>query len=101
MSTAPAAMQSAARLLPVIEALAGYAISGVSNGRLATEVKLDAAAVTRATQTLIDYGWARKDEHTGLFHPTPAMGRVFARVLQDISSAEQKLRDQSISFTRL
>lgn len=92
---------AAAKVLDVLDALSGYAVRGVSNTALATQLKLSASTVTRAMDVLIDRGWARKDEATGHFHPTPRMGRVFGRVLADIDHAEQGIAEIRNNFTRI
>lgn len=99
MSAESSTMQSATKLLRVVEALSGYAVSGVSNKTLGSGLQLDNAFITRAMQTLIEFGWARKDESSGLFHPTPRMGQVFGRVLNDIAKAERQLADVKHSFS--
>ena len=91
---------AAAKVLEVLEALSGYAVSGVSNTALARLLAMSAPNVTRAIGVLVDKGWARKDEATGHFHPTPRMGRVFGRVLSDIDRAEQELSETRHNFTR-
>lgn len=91
---------AAEKVLDVLDALAGHAVKGVSNTTLAQQLKLGASTVTRSMATLIDKGWARKDETTGLFHPTPRMAQVFGRVLADIDRAEQQLADVKNRFTR-
>ena len=91
---------AAAKVLEVLEALSGYAVSGVSNTALARLLAMSAPNVTRAIGVLVDKGWARKDEATGHFHPTPRMGRVFGRVLADIDRAEQELSETRHNFTR-
>lgn len=91
---------AAAKVLEVLEALSGYAVSGVSNTALARRLAMSAPNVTRAIGVLVEKGWARKDEATGHFHPTPRMGRVFGRVLADIDRAEQELSETRHNFTR-
>lgn len=91
---------AAAKVLEVLEALSGYAVSGVSNTALARRLAMSAPNVTRAIGVLVEKGWARKDEVTGHFHPTPRMGRVFGRVLADIDRAEQELSETRHNFTR-
>lgn len=88
------------RVLDVLDALAGFAVSGVSNSTLARQLGLAPSAITRAIDTLIEKGWARKDESTGHFHPTPRMGQVFGRVLADFDRAEQRLIEARQRFTR-
>ena len=92
---------AAAKVLDVLDALSGYAVRGVSNTALATQLKLNASTVTRAMDVLIERGWARKDDATGHFHPTPRMGRVFGRVLADIDRAEQGIAEIRNNFTRI
>ena len=75
-------------------------MSGVSNTALSRQLNLSASAVTRAINVLEEKGWARKDETTGHFHPTPRMGRVFGRVLADLDRAEQALASIRHNFTR-
>ena len=88
------------RTLDVLEALCGFAARGASNADLAAAVKTSPPNVTRAMAQLIEKGWARKDETTGHFHPTPRMGRVFGRVLADLDRAEQALATIRHNFTR-
>lgn len=91
---------AAIKVLEVLDALSGYAVSGVSNTALSRQLNLSASAITRAMGVLIEKGWARKDETTGHFHPTPRMGRVFGRVLADIDRAEQAVASVRHNFTR-
>lgn len=91
---------AAIKVLDVLDALSGYAVNGVSNTALSRQLNLNASAITRAMGVLIEKGWARKDETTGHFHPTPRMGRVFGRVLADLDRAEQSLAAIRHNFTR-
>ena len=91
---------SAIKVLEVLDALSGYAVTGVSNTALSKQLNLTASAITRAMGVLIEKGWARKDETTGHFHPTPRMGRVFGRVLADLDRAEQAIAEVRHNFTR-
>lgn len=91
---------AAEKVLDVLDALAGYAVRGVSNTALAQHLNLNASTITRSMEILVKKGWARKDETTGLFHPTPRMAQVFGRVLADIDRAEQQLADIKNRFTR-
>lgn len=91
---------AALKVLDVLDALSAHTVSGVSNTALSRQLNLSASAVTRATNVLIEKGWARKDETTGHFHPTPRMGRVFGRVLADLDRAEQAIAEVRHNFTR-
>ena len=88
------------KALDVIEALSGCAVQGVSNGALAKGLGLSPSTVTVTMQKLIGKGWARKDDATGLFHPTPKMGQVFGRVLADIDKSERQIAELKHNFTR-
>ncbi len=91
---------SAEKVLVLVDALAGCVVNGASNGSLAKSLGLTPSTVCVLMKTIIDRGWARKDENTGLFHPTAKMGQVFGRVLADIDKAEQKLAEIKHNFTR-
>jgi DNA-binding IclR family transcriptional regulator len=89
---------AAHKMLDMVEALAAYPVTGISNSSLAKHLGCPPSWVTINMATLITKGWARKDEGNGLFYPTPAMGRVFGRVMADISAAEQRLADIKHNF---
>lgn len=92
--------RSAMKVLDALDYIAGFAVTGVSNATLSKQLGLPPSSTTRAMQMLIDKGWARKDETTGHFHPTPRMGRVFGRVLADLDRAEQVIAEVRHNFTR-
>ena len=89
---------AAEKMLDLVEALAAYPVTGVSNSALAKQLSCPPSWISLNMPSLVKKGWARKDEGTGLFHPTPAMGRVFGRVMADISAAEQRLADIKHNF---
>ena len=99
MSTPANTTKAAAPVLQVLEALCGYAATGATNKDLAEACKTTAVAITRATATLIAYGWCRKNEETGRFYPTPQFSRLTFRVADDFQRAEQRLQDQRQSMT--
>ena len=88
------------KVLDALDYIAGFAVTSVSNTTLSKQLGLPPSSTTRAMQMLIDKGWARKDETTGHFHPTPRMGRVFGRVLADLDRAEQVIAEVRHNFTR-
>lgn len=92
-------VSAAMKVLDVLDALSSHAIHGVGNAALAEQLGMSKHNVTRAVQVLIEKGWARKDEATGHFHPTPRMGQVFGKVQTDITRAKQKLADAEHNFT--
>jgi len=91
---------SAAKVLDLLDALSGCAVSGTSNSALAKGLELNPSTVTVLMRAVIGKGWARKDDTTGLFHPTPCMARVYGRVLADLDKAERQVADLKTSFTR-
>lgn len=91
---------TAKKVLEVLDALSGYAVNGVSNTTLSEQLGMTKSNVTRVIQVLIEKGWARKDETTGRFHPTPRMGQVFGKVMTDITHAKQRLADIEHNFVR-
>ena len=91
---------SAGKVLDLLDALSGHAVNGASNSALAKGLGLTPSTVTVLMRSLIGKGWARKDDATGHFHPTPMMGRVFGRVLADIDKAERQISDLKHNFTR-
>ena len=91
---------SAGKVLDLLDALSGCAVSGASNSALAKGLGLTPSTVTVLMRAVIKKGWARKDDTTGLFHPTPCMARVYGRVLADIDKAERQIGDLKHNFTR-
>ncbi|WP_087863756.1 hypothetical protein [Comamonas thiooxydans] len=99
MSDTSATTKSALTVLAVMEALTGFAMTGASNKDLAEACKTTAVIVTRATQTLIAYGWCRKSEETGRFYPTPKFTRLTFRVLDDCQRYEQRMTETRHALT--
>ena len=97
--SAPATTKSAQPVLLVMEALCAYAEQGATNKDLAEACKTTAVVITRATQTLIAFGWCRKSEETGRFYPTPRFTRLTFRVLDDCQRHEQRMADTRHSLT--
>lgn len=91
---------SVGKMLDLLDALSGCAVQGASNGALAKGLKLTPSTVTVLMKSLISKGWARKDDASGLFHPTAKMGQVFGRVLADIDKAERQIAELKHNFTR-
>lgn len=89
---------AAEKMLDMVEALSAYPVTGVSNSSLSKQLNAPPSWVSQNMASLIKKGWARKDEGNGLFYPTPAMARVFGRVMADISAAEHRLHDIKHNF---
>ena len=99
MSTTPATTKSAQPVLLVMEALCGYAEQGATNKDLAEACKTSAVAITRATQTLIAFGWCRKSEETERFYPTAKFTRLTFQVSDSFDKAQRRLDDRRHSMT--
>ena len=83
-----------ARCLTVLEALASSAQRGASNAELAAACGLSAVNVSRACDELAACGWARKNQETGRYYPTPAFGRLAYQIDRDFGRARQELDDR-------
>lgn len=91
--------KSAAPVLAVLEALCGFAANGATNKDLAAACRTTPVAITRATQTLVDYGWCRKAEDTGRFYPTTQFTRLVFRVHDDFDRAIERMQEQRRAMT--
>jgi DNA-binding IclR family transcriptional regulator len=89
----------AERVLDLLECLTGFCATGASNGDLATAINASPPNVSRGMSVLIRKGWARKDEVTGRFFPTPAFTRLAFRVMADFDRMVQHLEDQRLNAT--
>lgn len=99
MNTATNTTKSAQPVLAVLEALCGFAEQGASNKDLADACKTTAVAITRATQTLIAFGWCRKSEETGRFYPTAQFTRLTFRVADSFERAQRRLEERRHAMT--
>lgn len=99
MSTDHPITQSAMPVLKVLDVLCGYAEQGASNKDISDASKLSVVAVTRATRTLIAYGWCRKSEETGRFYPTAQFTRLTFKVADAFDKAQTRLDDRRQSMT--
>jgi len=87
------------RVLDVLEALSGYAVTGAANSDIGQAVGISPSNTTRALAVLVAKGWARKCDETGRYYPTAAFTRLSFRVLADFQRAETKLQDQRRNMT--
>ena len=92
-------LNTANKVLDVVEVLAGFAAQGVTHTALCKGLEAEPAFISRTMKTLVDKGWARKCEDSSLFYPTPRMGQVFGRVLASFDEAERNLTNLKSSFT--
>lgn len=56
-------VKSAEKVLKVLKALRGYSLQGISNRDLAEKLDESPSQITRALQTLVSEGLAKKDEN--------------------------------------
>lgn len=56
-------VKSAEKVLKVLKALRGYSLQGISNRDLAQKLNESPSQITRALQTLVSEGLAKKDEN--------------------------------------
>ena len=89
-----------ARVLTLLELLSGFVVLGISNKALAALTQTTPVQVSNDVAYLVNKGWARKDEKTGHFHPTPEMAHVFGRVAADLARAQKEVTDLNHQFTR-
>ena len=99
MSDTSATTKSALTVLAVMEALTGFAMTGASNKDLAEACKTTAVVITRATQTLIAFGWCRKSEETERFYPTARFSRLSFKISDSFDKAQRRLDDRRHSMT--
>lgn len=88
------------RVLNLAEVLCGFVVLGISNKSLAALTQTTPVQVSKDIAYLIAKGWARKDDKTGHFHPTPEMTRVFQRVATDLERAQQEVTDITHRYIR-
>ncbi|MBI1626974.1 hypothetical protein [Comamonas suwonensis] len=99
MSSTPAITKSVWPALQVAEALVDYAEQGATNKDLAEACKTTAVVITRATQTLIAFGWCRKSEETERFYPTARFSRLSFKVSDSFDKAQRRMDDRRHSMT--
>jgi len=88
------------RVLNLAEVLCGFVVLGISNKSLAALTQTTPVQVSKDMAILVKKGWARKDDKTGHFHPTPEMTQVFRRVAIDLARAEKEIADIAHQFNR-
>lgn len=88
------------RVLNLAEVLCGFVVLGISNKSLAALTQTTPVQVSKDIAYLIAKGWARKDDKTGHFHPTPEMAHVFGRVAADLNRVQSEVTAITHQFTR-
>ena len=98
MTAATEPRTASLRVLVLLETLCGYAAKGATNAELAKAMGCSPHHITRDIAVLIAKGWARKDEASGRFFPTPAFSRIAFRVLADFDHLLHRIEDQRRNF---
>ncbi len=88
------------RVLNLAETLCGFVQHGISNKALAALTQTTPVQVSKDIAFLVSKGWARKDEKSGHFHPTPEMAHIFGRVAADLARAQKDVEELLHRFTR-
>lgn len=89
------------RVLNLAEVLCGFVVLGISNKSLASLTQTTPVQVSKDVAFLVKKGWARKDDTTGHFHPTPEMAQVFGRVAADLARAANEVQELLRRFNRI
>ena len=99
MTAAQNTTKSVEPVLRVLEALCDFAEQGATNKDLAELCQSTPTVVTRATQTLMAYGWCRKSEETGRFYPTAQFSRLSFKVSDSFDRGQRRMDDRRHSMT--
>ena len=99
MSTPVNTTKSVEPVLRLMEVLSDFAEQGATNKDLAELCKFTPTVVTRATQTLIAFGWCRKSEESGRFYPTAQFSRLSFKVSDSFDRGQRRMDDRRHSMT--
>ena len=87
------------RALRMVELLATEPMRGLTNKDLATAMRCPPSYVTRTADSLIEAGWAVKDETSGRFRIGRSAARVGITTLSALDKHEQQLAEVRRNFT--
>ncbi|MBB1601560.1 helix-turn-helix domain-containing protein [Variovorax sp. UMC13] len=87
------------RALRMVTLLAAEPLRGLSNKDLATALSCPASYVTRTAESLIELGWAVKDETTGRFRIAREAARIGIRTMAALDQHERQLSEVRRNFT--
>lgn len=88
------------RILKLIQALAGYEITGVAPAALARDVGCSAACVTRDIDNLRTAGLAEEVPETGRWRLGPAVVQIALKHMSAIDRAERRLAEVRNRYSR-
>lgn len=92
MTSKPRVSDSAGRVLRVLKALKGRALTGLSNGELAKSLGESAPTINRCLNTLIDEGLAIKLD-TGRFALSIGMLQIAQAHMNEMASAQNRINE--------
>lgn len=87
------------RALQMVECLAAEPLRGLTNKDIAAALRVPPSYVTRTAASLIEAGWAIKDESTGRFRIGRTAARVGIKTLSALDQAEKQLAEVRRNFT--
>ncbi|MBJ8477195.1 MULTISPECIES: helix-turn-helix domain-containing protein [Acinetobacter] len=85
-------VKSAEKVLKVLKALRGYSLQGISNRDLAEKLNESPSQITRALQTLVSEGLAKKDEND-LYTLGTSVVQIAKQHLAEVERAKARIAE--------
>ncbi|WP_314338925.1 helix-turn-helix domain-containing protein [Acinetobacter guillouiae] len=85
-------VKSAEKVLKVLKALRGYSLNGISNRDLAEKLDESPSQITRALQTLVSEGLAKKDEND-LYTLGTSVVQIAKQHLAEVERAKARIAE--------
>ena len=85
-------VKSAEKVLKVLKALRGYSLQGISNRDLAKQLEESPSQITRALQTLVSEGLAKKDEND-LYTLGTSVVQIAKQHLAEVERAKARIAE--------
>lgn len=85
-------VKSAEKVLKVLKALRGYSLQGISNRDLAEKLDESPSQITRALQTLVSEGLAKKDEND-LYTLGTSVVQIAKQHLAEVERAKARIAE--------
>lgn len=87
------------RALRMVTCLAAEPLRGLTNKDLADALRVPPSYITRTAESLIEAGWAVKDESTGRFRIAREAARVGIKTMAALDQHEKQLAEVRRNFT--
>lgn len=87
------------RALRMVTCLAAEPLRGLTNKDLADSLRVPPSYITRTAESLIEAGWAVKDETTGRFRIAREAARVGIKTMAALDQHEKQLAEVRRNFT--